>query len=203
MKLYIVRHGETDWNRMRRLQGHSNTQLNERGKELARITGEALKNVCFSRCYSSPLDRAVQTAQLILGDRCIPICKEDRICEIGFGVYEGLSCLAEANEIPDPDFMYFFTAPEKYRHPEGGESIQQLCARTTAFLQEITHRSDLEEENILLVTHGAALRGLLSSIQMKDLSQFWGEGVSKNCSVTILEAHGGKVKILEENKTWY
>ena len=65
MKLYIIRHGETDWNKEKRLQGQSDTQLNEYGIELARITGEALKDVHFDYIFSSPLKRAYKTAELI------------------------------------------------------------------------------------------------------------------------------------------
>lgn len=203
MKLYIIRHGETDWNIVRRLQGRSNTKLNDRGRELARITGKALRNVPFTRCYSSPLDRAMETAQILLENRNIPIIPDDRLCEIGFGIYEGLICSKKNYEIPDPEFMYFFSASEKYHCPEGGESLEQLCTRTTAFLRELAENPEFEEETILITTHGAALRGLLSSIQMEDLSQFWKGGVYKNCSVTILEAHKGQVRLLEANKTWY
>ena len=203
MKLYVIRHGETDWNVVKRLQGRSNTQLNEKGRELAKITGEALKEIPFTRCYSSPLDRAMETAKLILGDRKISIIPEERIAEISFGIYEGLVSAKEGYEIPDPDFGYFFSAPEKYRCPEGGETLESLCVRTTEFLWELVENPALENEIILITTHGAAIRGFLSSLQMEDLSQFWSGGVYKNCSVSTLEAHNGIVKILETNKIYY
>lgn len=203
MKLYVIRHGETDWNIVRRLQGRSNTHLNEKGKELAKITGEALKEIPFTRCYSSPLSRAMETAQLVLGERDIPIIPEERIAEISFGIYEGKICTKDVYEIPDPDFMYFFSAPEKYHHPKDAESIEDLCVRTTEFLRELVENPELEDETILIATHGAALRGMLSSLQMEDLSQFWSGGVYRNCSVSILESHNGDVKILETNKIFY
>ena len=68
MELYIVRHSETVWNKERRLQGRSDIELTEYGRELARITGEALKNIDFEAIYSSPLERAYETANLIKGD---------------------------------------------------------------------------------------------------------------------------------------
>lgn len=203
MKIYVVRHGETDWNKVKRLQGRSNTHLNEIGRSLAKITGEALKEIPFTKCYSSPLSRAYETAQLVLGERDIPIIPEERLAEISFGIYEGMISAKDGYEIPDPDFSYFFTAPEKYHHPEGGESIESLCKRTTEFLRELVENPDLEEETILISTHGAAERGFLSSLQMKDISEFWSGGVYKNCSVCILESHYGQVEILEVNKIFY
>ncbi len=84
MKLYIIRHGETDWNKEKRLQGQSDTQLNEYGIELARITGEALKYVHFDYIFSSPLKRAYKTAELIRMDRPVKIVTDDRLKEICF-----------------------------------------------------------------------------------------------------------------------
>ena len=60
MKLYIIRHGETDWNKQRRLQGQSDTELNEYGIRLAKITGEALKDIRFDHIFSSPLKKSIQ-----------------------------------------------------------------------------------------------------------------------------------------------
>ena len=79
MKLYIIRHGETDWNVKRRFQGHSDIPLNEEGRRLAYLTAEALKEVPFTRIYTSPLKRASETAAIIKGVRQIPIIEEPRI----------------------------------------------------------------------------------------------------------------------------
>ncbi|WP_418390600.1 histidine phosphatase family protein, partial [[Clostridium] scindens] len=71
MRIYLVRHGETDWNIVRKLQGRTDIPLNEKGIKAAQKTGEALRNVPFTRAFSSPLKRAMDTAKLILGDRQI------------------------------------------------------------------------------------------------------------------------------------
>lgn len=73
MLLYIVRHGETDWNQERRMQGEHDTPLNKNGKELARITARALEDVPFDLAISSPLSRALETARILIGDRKIPV----------------------------------------------------------------------------------------------------------------------------------
>ena len=69
MKVYIIRHGETAWNVQKRLQGVSDTELNEKGIQMAKLTAEALKDVPFDCCFTSPLKRAKDTALYILKDR--------------------------------------------------------------------------------------------------------------------------------------
>ena len=204
MKIYIIRHGETDWNKVRRLQGRSDIPLNEEGRRLARITGEALSSVNFMCIYTSPLRRAKETAMLVKGDRQIDVIEDERLQEISFGIYEGHCCAKDYYEIPDPDFMNFFTQPDQYHPPEGAESIEELCARTTDFLQELVHTTQYgAEDAILLSTHGAALRGLLSSVEKTDIAHFWQGGVHKNCAVTILDVTDGIITLVEEGKIYY
>ena len=89
MKIYLIRHGETDWNLEQRLQGATDIPLNENGLELARETAQGLKEVPFDLIYTSPLKRAKQTAEILRGERDIPLIEEPRIREICFGIYEG------------------------------------------------------------------------------------------------------------------
>ena len=203
MRLYIIRHGETEWNVLKRFQGRSDIPLNDEGRRLARITAEALREVPFSRIYTSPLKRAYETAMIIKADRDIPVIEEPRIIEIGFGEYEGLCCGKEHYNIPDPDFMNFFEKPEAYKPPRGAEGIDELKARTADFLQEIVYNKDMENDTVLVSTHGAALRGLLSNITQVGIKDFWGSGVHKNCAVTIVDVKTGQMVITEEGKTYY
>ncbi|MDE6910884.1 MAG: histidine phosphatase family protein [Lachnospiraceae bacterium] len=203
MKLYIIRHGETDWNVKRRFQGRSDIPLNEEGRRLARITSEALKETAFTRIYTSPLKRAYETAMIIKGERDIPVIEDPRIIEISFGEYEGLCCGKDNFNIPDPEFMNFFDKPEAYKPPKGAEGIAELKARTADFLQEIVHNKDMENDTILVSTHGAALRGLLSYISNIAIKDFWNGGVHKNCAVTIVDVNEGRTLIIEEGKTYY
>lgn len=203
MRIYIIRHGQTDWNKTLRLQGQSNIDLNQEGRELALETAEALKEVPFDVAITSPLNRAVETATILTKYRNIPIYKDDRIKEISFGEFEGLSCDRNHYTIPDPNFINFFDHPEAYVPPKDGESIESLCKRTTEFLMELVNREDLQDKTILVSTHGAALRGILSSLTCNDPSDFWKGGVHKNCAVTILEVENGTIKIVEEGKTYY
>ena len=90
MMLYIVRHGETDWNRMKKVQGHTDIPLNDYGRHLAEETAEGMKEIRLDLGFTSPLKRARETAEIILAGRNIPLIDEERIKEIGFGRYEGM-----------------------------------------------------------------------------------------------------------------
>lgn len=194
MIIYLMRHGETDWNIKGLLQGRTDTDLNENGRRLARITGERLLDVSFDLVFTSPLRRAVVTAELALGGRDIPMIQDQRLIEMSFGEREGV----EAEVLSD-----FFKAPAKYQPPVGGERFEELHKRTKDFLDDITNRPELSDKTILVATHGAASRALLNSLRTFELNDFWAGGVSRNCSVAILESIAGKTRIIEENKIYY
>lgn len=202
MKLYMVRHGETDWNKARRIQGQVDIPLNEFGRHLAEETGKGLSEISFEICISSPLSRAAETAELILGGRDIPLTKDSRIAEMAFGVWEGKCCSKEGWNLPR-SFRDFFDAPERYKAPEGGEDFYMVRERLKAFLKELYQREDLKDKNILIATHGAALCGILNVMKNKPLSEYWGGGVHKNCAVTEVEVTDGVPRILSENYVYY
>lgn len=203
MRLYIIRHGETDWNKEQRLQGKSDIPLNEFGRYLARKTAEALQDVEIDHIITSPLKRARETAEIIKVGRHIEMQEDARIMEIGFGIYEGLCCKGENYNIPDCDFEWFQSKPESYKAPEGGESFQELRDRTNIFLEELLQQSAYKDKTILISTHGATLSGLLANIKKYPIEKIWAGGLHKNCAVTIIEAGEGEPKILQEAVTYY
>ena len=122
MKIYFVRHGETDWNKERKIQGQVDIPLNEFGRHLARETAKGLRDVPFDVCFTSPLGRARETAQIILQGRDVPILEDKRILEMNFGVLEGKCCSKEGWDVPD-SFQMFFDDPVHYQAPEGGRGF--------------------------------------------------------------------------------
>lgn len=203
MLLYLIRHGETDKNKDKLLQGQSDSELNEYGRELARKTSEGLKDVAFDYIFTSPLKRAKETAQIVMAKRKIPFYEEIRIQEISFGDYEGL-CFGEENyNIPSKEFLAFFDAPEKYTTPPNGETFEEVIKRTGEFLEEIISNEEYQDKIILISTHGCALKALLANIRGTETSEFWGEGVHRNCAVTMVEVKDGKMIVLEEGKIYY
>ena len=203
MDIYLIRHGETDWNKSKRLQGITDIPLNAYGIELAEKTAEGLKDIHFDRIYTSPLIRAYKTAELIRGSRPIEIIPADGLLEISFGDYEGLTHLPEHYNIPRPDFRKFFDDPENYITPPNGESLQHLRERTSAFVRSIMENPENEALTILMASHGAAIRGILSGLQNLPISGFWSGPVHKNCGVTKLHAEHGQFLIEFENRIYY
>lgn len=203
MIVYLIRHGETDLNKEKRLQGQTDIPLNEYGRHLAEITGRALAEVCFDSVFSSPLNRAVETAEIIVGNRTCRFYMDSRIQEISFGEYEGLCYGAEGFNIPDPNFMHFFNAPELYTTPPKGENFKDIITRTGAFWRELAANPEYEDKTILVSTHGCALKALLANICGTEIKDFWGTGVHRNCAVTIVKVMHGSAGVVEEGKVFY
>ncbi len=198
MRLYIIRHGETEWNKEKRLQGQCEVPLNEYGRELARITGQALSDTRFDIIYSSPLSRAYETAQIIAGEREIEIIKDDRLKEISFGVAEGVP-----KDEQGENFKDFFFAPEKYVPSEGGETYEELVKRARDFIENIIYPQRNTDNSVLIVAHGAmnkALMLVLKNLQIKDI---WKGEFQHNCCVNeyLLSEEG--FEIIEEAKIYY
>lgn len=200
MKLYILRHGITDWNVARKLQGNSNTSLNEDGRKMVEQTARGLKDVKFDYIFSSPLDRAYETASIIGRGRNIPIEKDDRLIEVGFGIDEGVEI-----ENRTPGCKLFFEDPANYVPAKGAESFESLLKRTAEFIDEIIVPLSIKEPdaNVLISGHGAMNHGLILHLLHRDLSQFWDGVWSKNCSITLFEITGNEFILLEDGLIFY
>lgn len=203
MKLYILRHGETAWNRLRQVQGSADIPLAQGGIDLARRVGEALKEVPFDLCFTSPLTRARETAMLVLGNRAdkIPVISDKRIQEINFGVLEGTRFKDEQGRILSQEMRIFFQEPENFRRPENGENIPDIIARTREFWEEKIWDPTLQDKTILIASHGCAVRALLQNVY-GDSADFWHGSVPPNCSINLVEVTKGKAVLLEEDKVY-
>ena len=163
-----------------------------------------MHDIPLDLAYTSPLLRAKETAQIILRDRNIPLCEDERLQEISFGSYEGLFCGGEQTDEKSEEFNRFFNDTANYIPPADGETISQLYERTGDFLREMEGRKDLAEKNILVSTHGAAMTSLLNRIRGNlSTEHFWKDEVPPNCSVTLVEIKDGKAEILKEGMIFY
>lgn len=204
MRLYIVRHGETDWNKKRKVQGFSDIPLNEYGRHLARQTAEGMKDVHLDLAYTSPLIRAKETAEIILAGRGIPVVESLGIKEMGFGAYEGMCCGEKTKTAENEAFQKFFIDTGNFVPAEGGESIGDVMGRTGKFLKELCENEELQEKQILLSTHGVAMTAFLNHIRGNlAVADFWKFQVPANCAVTIVDVKDGVPVIVEENKIYY
>lgn len=202
MELYIVRHGETEWNKEKLLQGSTDIPLSENGRLLAKLSGEALAGTPFDRIYSSPLKRAYETACLFRGGQDVPIIRDDRLKELCFGEYEGqnMSLLLKDPACP---FHYFFKQPQLYQSPPSGESLEHLCARAADFMTSVILPLQKSCNRVMIVAHGAINKALMTYVKGHDLSQFWSGGLQKNCNVILLELEHDQFRILDETHILY
>ena len=200
MKLYIVRHGTTEWNVQYRFQGRTDIELNSNGRILAGKLGEKLENVHFDCIYSSPLSRAYETANLIRGHRNIQIIKDDLLTEISFGELEGSFSDDFLNT--DTPRKYFFTEPQKYVPPKGGETFDQICQRTKKFVQTVIEPKFQENPDgcYMVVAHGALIASMICYLENHGIEKFWGNGLKGNCEETVYTFDGNVWKKNDELK---
>ncbi len=160
MKLYLVRHGETDWNIQNKIQGKSDTVLNETGKKQAEALAGLLKeNYTIDAVYTSPQKRALETAQVIgRGMGIEPIIKQG-LEEMSLGKWEGYSWRQVRELFPEEYGIWHKN--RRYQLPPEGESYQQLLDRLLESLNGIIAENT---GNVLIVTHSAVIMTLMSYI---------------------------------------
>ncbi len=201
MEIYLIRHGETEWNRLRKLQGHTDIPLNDAGLAAARLAARNIEDLRLDLVLHSPLLRARKTAELLRGSRSCPIRKETLLTEISFGIGEGLNLYEEnpAEKTLRECLLRFFQDPANYVPAAGGESIPQLKSRARRVLTDIL--SPLEQNpsmlRVLVVAHGAILRAILDVISDIPDARFWEGPLAPNCGGSILELRNGRFRELQ------
>lgn len=167
MRVVCVRHGETEWNRKGKIQGVTDISLNENG---IRSAAEFLKRIeasdlCFKRVYTSPLKRAYETGKVVADAFNIPIIVKEGLKELCFGKFEGLSW-DQVREKFGEEFRYWDTHRKDACPPEG-ESYHHKSDDIMVSMKEIINETK-EEEDVLIVSHSAALKALLCPIRHVD-----------------------------------
>ena len=191
MKIYLIRHGETDWNQAGLLQGQTDIALNAQGLEQAREAAERLKEVPFEIAFCSPLIRAKRTAETIIGDRKITLTTDERLRELNFGPWEGVDIRTIKDAASQP-----FTNPGSYIPPEGAESFAQLYKRSGEFVDQVLLPLEGTYETVLVVAHGGVNRSILNPVLNIPVDDFWRVHMG-NCATAILDCTDGKLSMLE------
>ena len=175
----LVRHGETDWNFERRVQGHADRPLNETGRAQARALAEELAGEPIDAVYSSDLVRAHETARVVAERRGLPVTAVRDLREKHFGSWEGLT---------DQEVLARF--PEARRgHWGDGESTAEVNARVVGALRRIAESHP--DGRVLVVTHGGPLRAVLHHCGAD------GTGAIANCHVVRIAAENGNLRAVD------
>lgn len=166
-RVYIVRHGETDWNAAMKMQGHADVELNETGLEQGRKLGKWFENVDVQAVYSSDLKRAYRTAQFIAEPKGLAVIENSGLREINVGEWESRVWSELKAEYAEFFEKYWYKDDTNTPMP-GGESYSQLSGRMWAAYIEIIATAP---QNLVIVSHGAAIRTLICRLLGIDLTK--------------------------------
>jgi broad specificity phosphatase PhoE len=169
-KIYLTRHGETEWNLVHRMQGSEDSPLTPRGLRQAEWLRRGMHPVPLDAIYSSPSPRAVRTAELVRGERSIPLETSEAFMEMDFGLWEGCLHSEVAPRYPE-QWDNFWKDPEKFEL-EGSETYGQVRTRALHKLQEILERH--EGQSVLIVTHTITIKLLMAYFEGKVMKELWG-----------------------------
>lgn len=196
--VYLVRHGLTDWNAEKRLQGQTDVSLNEVGLQQASLVAAWISEqpVKFDVIYTSDLRRAAQTAQAIASRLNIHPISHRALREIHCGEWEGFTGAEIDSKYPAEREMWRVDRYQ-YRMP-GGENVADVQSRVSVFYQNMLNQH--EGQTILVVTHGLALLSLVAVLQGVPIEEYWKKNIFiGNTSVTIVVHSNGQAKVQRFN----
>jgi len=194
-KIYIVRHGETQWNRGEVFRGRKDIPLNETGKQQAERVGRYFSHRSVNRIVSSPLARASQTAEAVYNTTGIAIEIMDEFTDMNFGIWEGLKLPEVEKDFP-ADFALWKTSPERLRI-EGGETLAMVRDRILAGLVNIASGY---EDAIVIVTHRVICKILVLHALGIGNEHFWDMKFDPG-SITLIELKDNRYTLIFGNDT--
>ncbi len=187
-RLIIIRHGETIWNSEFRFQGHSDIPLNEQGRVQAGKLAKRLESEKIDQIYASDLNRAVETAEIIANCHNKPVQKLDLLRETKFGAWEGLNFSEIQKKYPDV-WEKWRDNPRDTIIPEG-EALEEVAQRVMQGIKQIVAKH--HDETIAVVTHGGAIRLILSEILDMDMQYIW-RIRQDNAALNIIDFYGERI----------
>lgn len=184
-RIYIVRHGETEWNAQGRIQGHTDIPLTARGRRQAAALARRLAGVAFAAAYASDLSRTRETAQILLGERDTPLDATPQLREYHKGVFEGLTVQEYGERYPD---LYRASLVKDLDFaPPGGETIRQTSARMAQFTAQL-QAAHGPEDAVLVVGHGGSLRAVIVALLSLPLEANW-KFIMDNCALSLAHTY--------------
>ena len=194
--IYIVRHGQTEWNLLGKTQGHGNSDLTPKGIEQAELLADSMTKYPIDYIYSSDLGRAYQTAEIIGNKLNIEVEKTEALREMNFGTWEGRIIKDIIEEDPEL-YKMWRNEPHLAKIPQG-ETLSQIKERTDAFIKEINEKYD--GKHIVLVTHSLCARIMLLSFLDSDVKNIYRIN-QVNTALNIIELRDYGPVVMKMNDT--
>jgi len=187
--LLLARHGETDWNREGRFQGHADPPLNEAGREQARALAVELDASPPDAVYASDLRRAVETAEIVATRFDLPVRVDAALREVDVGEWSGLTWAEIGERFPEGAARHS-TRGHGWEH---GESYEQMAERVVAALLQIAGRH--EGDRVLIVVHGGTMRAVAARLDGVPVAEHRrGAPPVRNGEVRLVEYEGGAMR---------
>ena len=196
LKLYIVRHGETEWNVIKRFQGQLNTPLTEKGIKKLKETGKELEDVTFEEVYTSELERTVNSAEIILNEnrgyknKKLKLKKLAELNEVYFGVWQGLKYEEVFLKYPEEANNYFYNVKNYKAENVKAENLKDALERFLRGINKIldNHKSG----NILIVTHGTVFEMFINYVGNSSIFDIDERALMGNGDYKIFSYEDGK-----------
>ncbi|MDQ0507571.1 Alpha-ribazole phosphatase [Aedoeadaptatus ivorii] len=190
IELYILRHGQTEWNREDRIQGRQDSPLTEAGIEEIEKMAKTLAHLPFRSCYCSDLGRAKKTAEILRNDRKFPIIEVEALRELPLGPWEG-KLFSEIQD--DPMCKIYFESPEAFGF-SGTENFHDLYRKIESFLRHI----ETEETGpILVVAHGVSIRAMLNCMEGVSIENFWHRPIPESAGLSVARYDEKRWEVLQ------
>lgn len=194
MDIYLIRHGQTEWNREGRVQGWLDSPLTAKGVADAWKLSRYLAEETFDRWYTSPLPRAVETATILRATREVSLYRDDRLKEIFLDRWQGMNPEVLRREYPKEMYAYRQT-PEVFAM-EGAEDLHRLMERAHSFIDELP-----AVEKIIVISHGVTIRALKNALTDTPVKDFWQGPSISGASLTVARKEKDGWTFLVEGQT--
>jgi len=192
-QIYLIRHGETEFNRLGIFRGRYEVDLNDNGRSQAGDTGRVLKDEDISFILSGPLSRTVETARIVAGEIGVDYRIDEAFNNIALGKWQGVEKEKVKREFPEM-WKIWISDAENLKLP-GGESVEEVRQRATRRLLEVVAE---EEGNFAIVTHRSVIKGLAASMLGVAAPYFWKFYVD-NAAYGVFEYDGTRFILISWN----
>jgi len=197
IEIILARHGETDWNVAEVFRGRIDVELNETGVKQAELLGGYLSEIKIDAVYSSPLKRALKTAEVIAGHHALKVNIVHGLIDFDYGEWQGLSH-QEVKEKYKALYADWIGRPEQLKMPDG-ERLEDVRKRAMVVVNDVIKKYD---GAVVLVSHRVVNKVLICALLGLDNSHFWNVKLD-TCGISNFSYEGGRFILTKHNDTSY